>query len=159
MGAILLKTIQTLKVQVFAEGVTKSCIGGMLLIRNLLTLSERILVHKFSSRVKLPETIEHPWVHLLDGCPCSEEQGEQEQHPSASGVQVENPPAGRDQQEDCTPSKLQRLSLTPMVSPSDVLSLRDTRKNVKVKSSIKFEYTKAKEDDLSGLIVEAAQVV
>ena len=46
-----------------------------------------------------------------------------------------------------------------MVSPSDVLSLRDTRKNVKVKRSIKFEYTKAKEDDLSGHIVEAAPVV
>ena len=76
-------------------------------------------------------------IHLVVDCPCSGHSS----HPEGEDVpdqevavgggpaqQAVHDVAGGD--EGCTPSKLQKLSLEPMVSPSDKLSSREQRSNV-----------------------------
>ena len=125
---------------------------------------QKFLLHKrknpnstkeFSSSSKLPPSIENPFVHLENGCLCSagkiddtaekSDTDEDKHEASRAGDNVDD--------EGCTPSKLQKLSLTPIESPSDKLTIREQRKNVPVKRSIKFAYSKAVEDKDSGEVL------
>ena len=84
----------------------------------------------FSSTSKLPPSIENPLVHLENGCLCSagkiddtaekSDTDEDEHEASRAGDNVDD--------EGYPPSKLQKLSLTPIESPSDKLTIREQRK-------------------------------
>ena len=130
----------------------------------------------FTSTVKLPPSIEHPWVHLGAECPCSadhvseeeddnaagQEDGEEDQlgdaddntgHLDDSTIQAQDQDVlGED---GCTPSKLLKLSLTPIESPSDKLTERQKRSNIQAKRSIKFSYSKAVVNEISGEVTFA----
>ena len=62
-------------------------------------------------------------------------------------------------EEGCTPFKLLKLSLTPVESPSDKLSERQKRSNIQAKRSIKFSYSKAVVDEISGEVTFAENQV
>ena len=102
----------------------------------------------FTSSVKLPPSIEHPWVHLEAECPSSadhvseedddaagQEDGEEDQLGGAdenTGHLDDSTNQAPEQddvigEEGCTPSKLSKLSLTPVESPSDKLNERQKR--------------------------------
>ena len=57
-----------------------------------------------------------------------------------------------------TPSKVRRLSGDPLESPQDILSAREVRNKAQVRKSIKFEFTKAKEDVAGHIEVEEPSV-
>ena len=145
----------------------------------------------FTSTVKLPPSIEHPWVHLGAECPCSadhvsdeddnaagQEDGEEDQLGGAddntgplddstaddnTGPLDDSINQAQEQdvlgEDGCTPSKLLKLSLTPIESPSDKLSERQKRSNIQAKRSIKFSYSKAVVDEISGEVTFAEDQV
>ena len=145
----------------------------------------------FTSTVKLPPSIEHPWVHLGAECPCSadhvsdeddnaagQEDGEEDQLGGAddntgplddstaddnTGPLDDSTNQAQEQdvlgEDGCTPSKLLKLSLTPIESPSDKLSERQKRSNIQAKRSIKFSYSKAVVDEISGEVTFAEDQV
>ena len=109
---------------------------------------------EFSTNAQLPDSILSPVIHIDHGCPC--ENGVMDFSPDPSGSsstsgQTATTPSttpGRQSvrpraEEECTPSKLSKLSPAPLESPSDKLSKQQKRRGLMAKKSIKYSFAKS----------------
>ena len=112
----------------------------------------------FSSNWALPPWSEHPVIHLVSGCPCGAQESSESDSDRAAARSSGTTDHDQDFDGGTTPSKIAKLTPVPMVSPSDKLTARQSRKHVPANLSVKFGYAQASEDEAGNVVMSEERV-